>query len=30
VIPITSSGFGTPVGVITGIAPPANDQMVVH
>jgi hypothetical protein len=30
VIPITSSGFGVPVGVITGIAVPSNDQMVVH
>ena len=30
VIPITSTGFGTPVGVITGIAVPSNDQMVVH
>ena len=30
VIPIASSGFGAPVGVITGIAAPSNDQMVVH
>jgi hypothetical protein len=30
VIPITSSGFGAPVGVLTGVAAPSNDQMVVH
>jgi WD40 repeat protein len=30
VIPISSSGFSAPVGVITGIAVPSNDQMVIH
>jgi hypothetical protein len=30
VIPITSSGFDAPVGLITGVAVPLNDQMVIH
>jgi len=29
-IPISSSGFGNPVGLITGIAVPFNDQMLMH
>lgn len=29
-IPIAPSGFGTPVGILTGITCPANDQMVMH
>jgi hypothetical protein len=30
VIPITSTGFSAPVGVLTGVAIPDNDQLVIH
>lgn len=30
VIPITTTGFSTPVGILNGIAVPYNDQMVIH